>query len=217
MKMSNGKFGRIFISSSIKITRNRNGAMKVATTGFALGINRVWRRYLYYLDRYPGYTQSLNTCLLMGAGDFIAQWFVEDRRTFGGYDFRRTARFAFVGLAVAGPAMTVWYRALDRTIKGGTKASMTLRKTFLDQAFFLPVYLVGFVAVMGALRWDGPREIEERLRRDLKPMLVTSYGVWPAVQVANFYLLPLRHRVFAINVVCLFWNAYIAWKAEKDL
>ena len=44
-----------------------------------------------------------------------------------------------------------------------------------------------------------------------------SYSVWPAVQLANFQWVPSRHRVLVINVVCLFWNTYIGWRAEMAL
>lgn len=186
--------------------------MRYVITGFTGGVNRVWQRYIYHLDHHPYTTQALNTGFLMAAGDAIAQLLAKDCE----YDFRRTARFAFMGLAIAGPTMTVWYRALDRTILG-TKWSMAVRKTLLDQLFFLPVYLVGFVSIMGVLRQDTTNDIVEKLKRDFRPMLVTSYCVWPAVQLANFYVLPLRHRVLAINFVCLFWNAYVAWKAEEQL
>lgn len=185
-------------------------------TGFALGVQRVWQRYLYHLDRRPLYTQALNTGIIMAAGDAISQFFAEGRRSLRDFDVHRTLRFAFVGCVIAGPAMTVWYRALDRRIVG-TKTSMAVRKTFLDQALFLPVYLIGFVGIMGVLRRDKIKVIEEKLARDFKPLLLASYSIWPAVQVVNFYLLPLRHRVLAINVVCLFWNSYVAWKAEEGL
>lgn len=190
--------------------------LRIVITGFNGGMHRAWQRYLYHLERHPFYTQALNTGIIMVAGDIISQYFIEGRRTVREFDFKRTARFAFVGLAVAGPTMTVWYRALDRRIIG-TKASMVVRKTFLDQAFFLPVYLVGYVSIMGVLRNDKIRSIGDKLVRDFKPMLITSYGIWPAVQMFNFYLCPLRHRILTINIVGLFWNVYMAWKSERSL
>lgn len=205
-------FTDLVVHGIVAVFVSKHKKMRYIITCFGAGLNRVWQRYLYHLDRHPFTTQALNTGFLMAAGDAIAQLLSKDCE----HDFRRTARFAVVGLAIAGPVMTVWYRALDRTIVG-TKGSMAVRKTLLDQVFFLPVYLVGFVWIMGVLRRDPTNDIVEKLKRDLWSMLVASYSVWPAVQLANFYVLPLRHRVLAINFVCLFWNAYVAWKAEETL
>ena len=115
---------------------------------------------------------------------------------------------------MAGPSMHVWYRALDRVFHG-TGMRSAVRKTAADQLLFLPVYLAVFVGVMAALRGDRPTDIAQLLRRDMAHMLAASYAVWPAVQLVNFRFVPLRHRILVINVVCLFWNTYIGWRAEK--
>lgn len=210
-----------------------------------------WQSYLSALERRPGRTLALNTCLLMGTGDVVAQLVLErrGRRTCSGccgcaataavdtvdavgsrrcshqepggspsppYDFVRTVRFCFVGLTMAGPAMHVWYRALDRTIRG-TGMRAAVRKTAADQLLFLPVYVAAFVSVMAALRGDGPGDIARLLSRDMGAMLAASYAIWPAVQLANFRYVPSRHRVLVINIVCLFWNTFIGWRAERQL
>jgi len=178
---------------------------------------RGWQSYLALLDRYPARTVSLNTAVLMTSGDVIAQLLFEKRRPLTGeYDVVRTLRFFGVGLLLAGPAMHVWYSTLDRVVKG-RGMSMALRKMFADQGFFMPVYLVVFVAAMGALRGDRAADIGSKLKRDMAPMMKVSYSIWPAVQLANFKFVPSRHRVFVINVVCLFWNTYIGWRAEMAL
>lgn len=112
--------------------------------------------------------------------------------------------------------MFVWYRALDRLVRG-VGMSAAVRKTLADQLGFLPIYLGSFVGLMAALRGDSPADIARLLRRDMGPMLATSYAIWPAVQIVNFRFVPLRHRVLVINVVCLFWNTYVSWQAEQKL
>lgn len=42
-------------------------------------------------------THSIQTCILMGTGDAIAQTVVE-KTDYNQFDFRRTLKFAFVGL-----------------------------------------------------------------------------------------------------------------------
>jgi protein Mpv17 len=203
-----------------------------------------WRSYLTALEKRPLRTTALTTGVLMGSGDLIAQLLLERRQfipprwkqwrpsssmTNNGhmeltqsltgvqsFDYLRTGRFLAVGLCAAGPAMFVWYRYLDRLVRG-TGMSVAIRKTAADQLGFLPIYLGSFVGLIAALRGDAPADIARLLRRDMGPMLAASYVVWPVVQIVNFRFVPLRHRVLLINVVCLFWNTYISWRAEQQL
>jgi len=187
----------------------------VIVRSFRGAVARCWRYYLAILERYPARTISINTAVLMTSGDVIAQLVLEKRRA-GDYDVVRTLRFFGVGLLLAGPTMHVWYSTLDRVVKGQGIAT-AVRKMFADQGFFMPVYLVVFVGVMGALRGDRLTDIRSKLKRDMAPMMKVSYSIWPAVQLANFQFVPSRHRVFVINIVCLFWNTYIGWRAEMAL
>ena len=171
------------------------------------------RRYNQWLLRYPCKSQAINTGVLMCAGDMLAQFIVE-RKDLSTYDPFRTARFLFVGFCLAGPGMHLWYSRLDRFIKGSRTLRNALKKTAVDQAFFMPFYLAVFIMVMAVLRREKSEEISRRLSRDFQPMLITSYGLWPAVQLINFWAVPLHLRIPVINVVGLAWNTYISWKAE---
>lgn len=148
----------------------------------------------------------------MGGGDFIAQ--MVEGKTLKTYEFSRTVRFTGCGMIVFGPGMHFWYSNLDRLIKGPLKR-VAVKKLFLDQGFFLPVYLGVFVVLMAALRGEKTREIRDDLDRDYAPMLMTSYAIWPPVQAISFICLPGQFRVLLINVVGLFWNTYLSWKAEE--
>ncbi len=174
----------------------------------------IWRAYVNLLHRYPLRMQAANTCLLMGSGDFISQTVIERRTLKMDYDFKRTFRFMGLGLCVFGPTMHVWYSFLDRLIKG-TRSTMVAKKVFADQAFFLPIYLGGFIVLMSCLRKENVGEIRRKMLRDYKPMLITSYELWPAVQVLNFAVIPNHHRVLVINFVGLLWNTYLSYKSEQ--
>lgn len=189
-------------------------AVTVILTRTVGRVGRVWQSYITFVEQYPAKASIANTGFLMASGDAIAQLILE-RRKLKDYDVTRTVRFAFVGAALAGPCMFVWYRALDRHVRFRSKGARTVVKTLADQILFLPPYLGGFVAVMAALRGEDAKTIHEKLSRDFKPMLMTSYGVWPITQLFNFYVLPFKHRILLINLVCLFWNSYIGWKAER--
>ena len=172
-----------------------------------------YKVYSRMMKKHPWRTSALNTCFLMGAGDVLAQVTFE-QKTRQTYDYMRMVRFCGVGLLVAGPSMNLWYSYLDKVVRGKPTAA-ALKKVFLNQSFFLPVYLAGFISVMSVLRLEESKELWQKFKRDFGPLLVSSYELWPAVQIINFYLVPLHQRILVINFVSLFWNSYISWQAEK--
>jgi len=44
-----------------------------------------------------------------------------------------------------------------------------------------------------------------------------NYTVWPAVHMINFLVVPVQHRLLVTNTVGVFWNAYLAYIANKKL
>ncbi|XP_072536052.1 mitochondrial inner membrane protein Mpv17 isoform X2 [Salminus brasiliensis] len=50
---------------------------------------------------------------------------------------------------------------------------------------------------------------------DYMDALISNYYLWPAVQIANFYFIPLHHRLAVVQVVAVVWNSYLSWKANK--
>ncbi|XP_053444645.1 protein Mpv17 isoform X6 [Nycticebus coucang] len=50
---------------------------------------------------------------------------------------------------------------------------------------------------------------------DYPDALITNYYLWPAVQLANFYLIPLHYRLAVVQCVAVIWNSYLSWKAHR--
>jgi len=101
---------------------------------------------------------------------------------------------------------------LDRLIKGNA-SKHALQKVVLDQALWAPAFLASFLSVTTLLDGKGVPGVKEKLKGQLTPVLITNYKIWPAVQLINFYFVPLHHRLLVIQTVCLFWNTYLSWVA----
>ncbi|XP_049674568.1 protein Mpv17 isoform X2 [Accipiter gentilis] len=54
-----------------------------------------------------------------------------------------------------------------------------------------------------------------RLPQDYMDALLTNYCIWPPVQIANFYFVPLHHRLAVVQCVAIVWNCYLSWKANR--
>ena len=119
-----------------------------------------------------------------------------------------------VGLLVAGPTMYTWYTSIDRVVTGG-KLMAASKMVALDQLLFLPVYLASFICIMSMLRGETSEVLWTKLHRDYGHLLITSYKFWPMVQMFNFTVVPLHHRILLMNCVSIMWNTYLGWRAER--
>lgn len=72
---------------------------------------------------------------------------------------------------------------------------------------------------IGGSKGVGER-VKERIGSTYVDAIKANLMVWPAVQLVNFSVVPLEHRVLVVNVVALGWNCYLSWLnsqgGEKD-
>nr|XP_012643712.1 protein Mpv17 isoform X2 [Microcebus murinus] len=134
----------------------------------------LWRAYQRALAAHPWKVQVLTAGSLMGVGDIISQQLVE-KRGLREHQTGRTLTMVSLGCGFVGPVVGGWYKVLDRFIPGTTKVD-ALKKMLLDQGGFAPCFLGCFLPL------------------DYRDALITNYYLWPAVQLANFYLVPLHYR-----------------------
>ncbi|KAF6321456.1 mitochondrial inner membrane protein MPV17 [Rhinolophus ferrumequinum] len=188
----------------------------------------LWRAYQRALTAHPWKVQVLtaappgrcsdNTCVpctgsLMGLGDVISQQLVE-RRGLREHQAGRTLTMVCLGCGFVGPVVGGWYRVLDRLVPGTAKVD-ALKKMLLDQGGFAPCFLGCFLPLVGTLNGLSAQDNWAKLRRDYPDALVTNYYLWPAVQLANFYLVPLHYRLAVVQCVAVVWNSYLSWKAHQ--
>nr|CAI5833242.1 unnamed protein product [Callosobruchus analis] len=147
--------------------------------------------------------QALQTGVLMGVGDTIAQKVIEEQTPSKKFDARRTAKFFLLGFGfVVGNAGT---------------ATIAVKKVALDQLVFAPCFLALFVATVSTIDGKSWNETKKQLRQKYTDIYITNLTIWPAVQLVNFSFVPLRHQVLLVQSVAIVWNCYLSWKTHKDL
>ncbi|XP_072782297.1 mitochondrial inner membrane protein Mpv17 isoform X4 [Taeniopygia guttata] len=80
---------------------------------------------------------------------------------------------------------------------------------------FAPCFLGCFLAVTGATNGLSLQENWSKIQQDYMDALMTNYCIWPPVQIANFYFVPLQHRLAVVQCVAIVWNCYLSWKANR--
>lgn len=130
------------------------------------------------------------------------------------FDFERLVRFMSYGFAIA-PVQFKWFRFLEMSfpiIKGNMWGPALLR-VLCDQFLFSPlskwllskmsktprlaliesnVGVLAFFVAMTIAEGGGKRAVSAKLRDMYFRTLMTSYLVWPAVQIVNFRFMPLQ-------------------------
>uniref|UniRef100_A0A3Q3ALF2 Mitochondrial inner membrane protein Mpv17 n=1 Tax=Kryptolebias marmoratus TaxID=37003 RepID=A0A3Q3ALF2_KRYMA len=174
----------------------------------------LWRSYQVLMTKYPWTVQIVTAGSLVGVGDVISQQLIE-RRGLAHHNVRRTARMMSIGFFFVGPVIGSWYRVLDRLVVGGTKGA-AMKKMLVDQLCFAPCFLGAFLCISGALNGLSVEENVAKLRRVRdETQKHRIYLLWPPVQIANFYFIPLHHRLAVVQIVAVAWNSYLTWKANK--
>ncbi|XP_015370682.1 PREDICTED: mpv17-like protein 2 [Diuraphis noxia] len=164
--------------------------------------------YRFYSHTYPIRTNLVQTGVLFGAGDLIAQSVVEKRKP-DEIDWLRTVRYTSIGCAV-GPTLTMWYKTLDRL---GTKITIPIvaRKILVDQLVASPI-INGSVMIMSRVfSGDEWPQIQKKLENNYVKVMFTSYLIWPTVQTFNFTIVPQQYRVLTVQIVSLAWNTYLSY------
>ena len=96
----------------------------------------------------------------------------------------------------------------------GTTTVSTLKRLFLDQSCFAPVFLTSFFS--SALILDGKAdEIETKLKNDLGSTIIANYSVWVPAMFINFKYMPAQYQVLFSNFIGFFWNIYLSHATFK--
>lgn len=90
---------------------------------------------------------------------------------------------------------------------GGDNAT-TLARVACDQLVFAPTFIGVFLSSMAVLEGSPVRD---KLDRSYRSALTTNWMIWPFVQLVNFKLVPLEHRVLFVNVISIGWNCYLSY------
>ncbi|XP_073830916.1 mitochondrial inner membrane protein MPV17 [Musca autumnalis] len=164
----------------------------------------------------PYVAEGLRAAGIMASGDVLAQTFVE-KKSFKDVDLIRTAKYGSMGMLFVGPILKYWYGLLDRQIRGKQGVSRALKKMVVDQAIMAPSLNLVIASLLGLINNEKPHDIAERLKVQYPDIMKTNYMIWPAVQILNFGLIPLRYQVVFVQTVAVFWNCFVSQTLNEKL
>ncbi|WVQ86057.1 protein SYM1 [Cryptococcus sp. DSM 104549] len=169
-------------------------------------------KYSAFLARRPMLGNMASSAVLFATGDAVAQQLIEKKGK--DHDFVRTARIVTWGGLLFAPAVTVWFRALER-IPIKNKIAGTVARVGLDQFAFAPCVLSGFFTAMTLMEGKDFNAVKTKWNDAFVPTLQANWMLFIPFQMLNMGLIPLQYRLLAINAVNIPWNAFLSIQNAK--
>lgn len=195
-----------------------------------------WRFYRHLLQTHPVKVKALTSSFITGVSDVGLQFYqhnsndevsmqrenrgVEDgtmRLSAAGMSmdipslqWSRTTTLAAVGLLYSGPVNHMWFAVLEKLVKTQHHARTVMLKLFLDQIFFAPVVISGYLTVRGILERKTEHEISAQLQEKVTVATRAAWQFWPFVNLIAFSVVPVMYRVLFGNFCAIFWNAKLS-------
>ena len=57
------------------------------------------------------------------------------------------------------------------------------------------------------------KDVKQKLRNDFWSAYLAELAFWPAFQAVNFWKVPVRHQLLAVNLACLVDATFLCWCA----
>lgn len=175
-------------------------------------------------------TNAVTTGSLFGIGDVSAQFLFptadmastnRKKKERNSYDFARTARAVIYGSMIFSFIGDKWYKFLNFKVVLPIKPKYSwfnqLYRVTVDQLLFAPLGLPFYFGCMTAMEGKSMKYAKEKIKEQWWDTLKTNWLVWPAFQLFNFSLVPIQHRLLAVNVVAIFWNTFLSYKNSISL
>jgi protein Mpv17 len=172
-----------------------------------------WHSYESALAESPVATKTAINVIIYLLGDWLSQTVFQGKNVLD-FDAKRTLRNGFIGLCF-GPLVHQYYEWSDSILPVEAGLMNRLKKIFMDQTLYLTVKCSIYIAAVGLLSGEKPKDVANNVKERILPICFTAWKFWPLVHCITYGAIPARHRILWVNCVDLVWSAILASKATS--
>lgn len=156
---------------------------------------------------YPYLLCSVQSGLIMSAGDILAQIYIE-KKDWDNFQYERTAKFAFIGMVFTGPLLCHW-SSLARKYRGIDGA---VNRTLSTQFYMAPALNFGTITMANALNGLAltTAEVKNILHEDFFTVMKKNFIVWLPTQFIGCLLECYPIKYLLTIAVSVAWYAYLS-------
>lgn len=118
-----------------------------------------------------------------------------------------------------GPLGHAWYKWLDTFVSArlarGTVAFVA-SKVVLDEIFFGPIHVAGYFGGVTLAEGGTLADAVDKIKADFVTAYTAELAFWPAFQAVNFWKVPVRHQLLAVNAACLLDATFLCWVSANE-
>ena len=75
---------------------------------------------------------------------------------------------------------------------------------------------LAFHAVSETTGCNAMQDVKAKCKRDFWSAYAAELVFWPAFQTVNFWKIPVRHQLLAVNLACLLDATFLCWCAMES-
>ena len=182
------------------------------------------QKYSYYLARNPLRTKMTTSGTIAFFGDIMCQYMensiyhlvkfnleyqiTKDKQK---WNWTRTRNFTLMGTFFSAPLLHLHFSKLLPWVSPQMSMRGCVKKLFVDQLIVAPLFMAGWFTAISFIDGKPFRKSMSDLKLKFVPTMIANWQVWPAVNLCNFYFVPIHYQVLFANMVSLFFNAYLSY------
>lgn len=195
------------------VKKRQNGQSNGASNQNVIAL--YWDKYLVQLDTNPYITRALTAGVLGACSEGVVRVVKKENILAKRAPYIRQF---LLGLLWRGPLLTTWLRILGHIFRNRNQKQFqtVVAKVFVHETVWDSFFVATYMYLLGILDRRPPSEVAELVKKQFWPTYTSQLKVWPFVQMLNFWVMPFKLQVGFNNVVGIFMNAWITYRASQQ-